>query len=448
MHSNKQFEPNNIEEELDQIAHLETSSPLIPEARLVRDLEHLSHQYIESYQRVGDRLSLYMKNQATLPNTTEKQANSSPNNGYIRTISPNEFRQTGSFQPSPSTTLTPSTTSVLPIQTQSTKRKQIHTTRLFATIAAILIISLLSSTLWFFYTARLSQAPANKRNHITQNTPTPAPLPASFQCPKIDEGFSIDEGFYYVCTQKQYKLINQTHHLSDGQKVTLLLAHADISRVSLEIAVSSSHPYANEEVPSVTLDLTTKDGSQICREGYSGYFSSDRKTYITFDSCPYFTSARIGTSLDLHLKVELGDMPSQGPSTEFDFALPVHPARIVNTQQTITINDDPYILHHVIVAPSMTRIFLMNNQINTQFNALDYQTQHNAITLQIGEQTYYVTSQSWTPVGKAGGVAGLEIDLDQPLYDKQGTWTLTIDKVVVPGATQNLVYNFTVPPAQ
>lgn len=294
---------------------------------------------------------------------------------------------------------------------------------------------------------------------------------------------------------------NMVTHLDQTQQagdftVTLQYAYADANRISLAYQAQVEQRFG--ELDTLTYGFTeavlTDDAGHTFEMmfgggggGGGGGGSSDPDVIVmsTFMSdSSYDASVIEGSPTELHLRLELAlgsfrfeAIPAQGGSggggggsseataesqlgpntmlvatgdevgrTVFEFSIPFNPGRVMDTPQTVTANGIEMTLQKVVVTPSLTRLNICYVPPTTPEDGqnwnLDTRLDINGELIQeipgmlISDM---IRIYSHDPILLPSTCRDYLVQ--QPLHDRTGTWTLTIDRVMLQGATDTEAMN-------
>jgi hypothetical protein len=304
----------------------------------------------------------------------------------------------------------------------------------FTLVACVILAILITgSTLVIFQSAHSRQVHNNNTTLASHKNPTATP-----NAPPLPSGLcSADsiESWYTICTSRQYTMINQTQTV-DHQAVTIYAGYADSNNIILAYSWPLTTPQNN--VPLPTLSLSAQKGVTFGGGSGSGEASDDMNCDIT--SFGLLKVPQNTTSLNITANNGL-----------FHFSLPFHPGRTININKTQVSNGQFVTLESVSISPTMTRIFMKGSNFRTGMPP----TPDADPSL----PPYQLTAGNWSDTGGGRGFnsnatranndpqgppTGLELDYSSSLVNQKGEWTLTLRNDIVPGATNNITFHFTV----
>ncbi|GCE25577.1 hypothetical protein KDA_10610 [Dictyobacter alpinus] len=320
-------------------------------------------------------------------------------------------------------------------------------------VATLVVIAVISSAALLF----------NTRSHLVVGIPTagtmtptatvrpdtkPSPTPTA----AIDEAAcssSADPGEQYLCSAGQEKQLNISTMVGKT-RFTIQRGYADSQRVLLT-TVSTIN---DKENMIIGIDRLTIQGGIVLFGGTGG--GPDLRTNQWYGLGSFDASKIPAGTKELQITAHLSKTAVKPPVVREDagtvqLTLPFHPEkRVATLNQTINVGGTPVTLDHVIVTPSLTRVYIKSTII-----ARNGLAQPEDMRLSVdGENSKDLASLggggTWTPTGdKYGTPIGWVSNYTNPLFDRQGTWTLQIAASDLGSSSpEPITFNFTVPPAQ
>ncbi len=168
----------------------------------------------------------------------------------------------------------------------------------------------------------------------------------------LNRVFRMDPGTQQILQDDQYQTINVSHSFG-GATLTIERAYADANRIIVGYTLRFASGTAD---PLVAVSLRTSDGTVLPVRGLVGYSGPGEQAEV-----PFFDAADIRgapSALSLHLDARAQAGPQAGETWGSDFTLPFHTGRIVEPNQSLTVNGGTATLKKVVLTPSELRIYL------------------------------------------------------------------------------------------
>jgi hypothetical protein len=223
--------------------------------------------------------------------------------------------------------------------------------------------------------------------------------------------------------QLQYSDFHQSKSI-DGYTLSLDKVYADANLVIVgytATAPTGQNPMLEFDMGNAK--LSTEQGLNLPNAGgvETGPIAGINGNVFVFDASPIHGTP---TSLNLQLAIHYGTKV-QGSLT-FDFSVPFHPGRIVNVNQSVTANGKTITLERIVISPSETRLYIQG-------------LYYSPLTAFITELS--VENHVFEPNGGYDGPGTWKIDFNNPLFEDQGVWTVTIRESVYVKSSQPNVYH-------
>ncbi|HLW03048.1 MAG TPA: DUF4179 domain-containing protein [Ktedonobacterales bacterium] len=261
----------------------------------------------------------------------------------------------------------------------------------------------------------------------------------------LDRVLNFEPGTAQIAVQNLYQPINQSQTIQ-GFTVTAAQGYADSNRIIVAYMVKKPAGHIYNHVSPLGQVLTTQNGLALPYYSGNGYGNrAGDDAYTTF-----FDAAGITGNpheVHLHLEVQGLDVAQQDGNDatlrtyqipgvlSFDFSLTFHPGRIANVHQIVTVGGTAVTLERVVVTLSETRVYLQG---------LDGQA---ALAPRLSVDGWDSDHSPVGPIGSfneqsAASGAQAVIFFSVSLYEKHGTWTLTVQ---VAGGSGPWTFHFVVP---
>lgn len=269
-----------------------------------------------------------------------------------------------------------------------------------------------------------------------------------FAYPLIQHIFDPNPGLTQIMQNPLlYQDVNASQSVG-GFTLTVNKAYADANKVVIGYTVTEdSDPQAQVAYQP---KLTAKEGITFHPRIF-GVSQAGKILFTSFD----VLSAIAGNPGQLHLHLEVdGWKPLPDPSVmsppgqptpkpaavpsqpiTVDFSVPFHPGRVVNLHQAVTVNGKTLILERVVVTPSETRLYLrgVGYGLWLTTNPLLSVGGWNSDQLKAPGNDWSDGIFIWPTDDQEPTQAMMAVNFDTSLFDKHGTWTLTINKISASG---------------
>jgi hypothetical protein len=274
-----------------------------------------------------------------------------------------------------------------------------------------------------------------------------------FAYPLIQHLFDPDPGLTQVVQNPLlYQDVNASQTV-DGFTLTVKKAYADANRIIVSYTLTNAADPQSRV--SYGADLFTQDG--LALRGHAFYYSQNGTPLLAW----YDASVITGNPPQLHLRLKTGSIAvkpmSPTPSPQdflpqpiaVDFSVPFHSGRVVNPHQAVTVHGKTLLLERVVVTPSETRCYLrgVGYGLWLTTNPLLSVGGWNSDQLKAPGNDWSDGIFIWPTDDQEPTQAMMAVNYDTSLFDKHGTWALTLDKISASGVsvTGPWTFHFVVP---
>jgi hypothetical protein len=227
----------------------------------------------------------------------------------------------------------------------------------------------------------------------------------------------FDQGVSQVFKENLLDEVNVAPQTIDGFTMNVQAAYADPNRVIIGYTMTKPSGQSYDTPWPSDTSLTTTQGDNL-RAWMNGPLSGNAYT-ATFTPLAWISST--AHQIALHLSVHQIDVNAGAQhltlrgSMSFTFSAPFHSGRIAHPDLAATANGMTLTLEHVVVSPSLTRLFVQGIGVTT--------TLYPTLTVS-GWQS---KEASFVEVSS---VNADEIAISYPvsLFDTYGEWTLTLQQ--------------------
>ncbi|GHO69656.1 hypothetical protein KSC_085480 [Ktedonobacter sp. SOSP1-52] len=325
--------------------------------------------------------------------------------------------------------------------------------RLFNTIAAVLVVAILVGSAALLLNARRNANPSTTTGSSNVTTQPQVKLDCSHVF--ADGNYIPDNGEHAVCLQgKETPLQDST--TINGHKLKLISTYADANRLLIKYVETGNISQRYDGGASIS-KLTIQDSNQTyIYDPVAGYTSHgggsyyDQKSKQTFFLDSYsIPQAAINakqlqiTATFLAVGGATSDDPTgtSFPSTFFNFTVPMQSEkRVATPNQSLVINGHHLKLTQVYATPSATYLYVKPEEaINTPPEST-FSATVNGSDAEIHEVDNGKLTGKWEPL-KSMSIAIIEDWLGKP-----SAWTLKLQSTGAPLGVGSSEIQFTVPP--
>lgn len=326
--------------------------------------------------------------------------------------------------------------------------------RLFNTIAAVLVVAVLVGSAAFLLNMRQNAHTSNPSTTTSSKNVTTQPQ-VKLDCSHVfaDGNYIPDNGEHAVCSQNKETPLQKSITLNN-HKFTLISAYADANRLLIKFAISGN---ANNDGWVAISKLTIQDGNQTnvydpanTYWSHGGGYYYDQKSNQTFFLAPYSTPQDVINAKQLQITAEFDALGSAtdpaGTSFStppFNFTVPMQSAkRIVNPNQSLVINGHRLKLTQVCVTASATYLYVKPEEALNTPPERTYSTIVNGSKAEV----YEVHNQGQL-LGKGDPLQNMSIAITENWLNQPATWTLKLQSTGAPLGVGSGEIHFNVPPA-
>ncbi|GHO59500.1 hypothetical protein [Ktedonobacter robiniae] len=329
-----------------------------------------------------------------------------------------------------------------------------HISRLFNTIAAVLVVAVLVGSAALLLNARRNANPSTTTG--SSNVTTQPQVKVDCSHVFADGNYIPDNGEHAVCLQGKETPLQDSATIND-HKLTLISAYADANRLLIKYVETGNISQRYDGGASIS-KLTIQDGNQTyIYDPVAGYTSHgggsyyDQKSKQTFFLDSYSIPQDAINAKQLQITATFlavggatreDPVGTSFPTTFFNFTVPMQSEkRVATPNQNLVINGHRLKLTQVCVTLSATYLSVKPEEAVNTPPERTYSATVNGSKTEIYEVDNGKLTGKWDPL------KGMSIAITEDWLGKPGTWNLKIQSTGEPLGIGSGELQFTVPAA-